>query len=132
MADYLTELTAQLAGAPAPKKKSQQPEGQLTVDVHQDDENIIIQSAIAGVTSENIDISITNDMITIRGKRLSSNVDSSQYYHQELYWGPFSRSIILPVKVDPDGAKASMKNGLLTVTLPKLERLRTKRIKISD
>lgn len=132
MADYLTELTAQLAGAQAPKKKLQQPEGQLTVDVHQDDENIIIQSAIAGVTSENIDISITNDMITIRGKRPPPNVDPRQYYHQELYWGPFSRSIILPVKVDPDGAKASMKHGLLTVILPKLERLRTKRIKISE
>ncbi len=139
MTDYLTELTAHLAGAgpagrqaPASKGKFQQPEGQLTVDVHQDDENIVIQSAIAGVTSENIDISITNDMVTIRGRRFRPKADSSQYYHQELYWGPFSRSVILPVQVDPDSAKASIKNGLLTVVLPKLEKLRTKRIKISE
>ncbi len=133
MEDLLSELSAQLAVAPAAaKKKLQQPEGQLTVDVCQDDNNIIIQSAIAGVTNDQLNISITNDVVTIKGRRRQINMDPDRYYHQELYWGPFSRSIILPVEVDPDGVRASLKNGLLTIVIPKLEKLRTKRIKISE
>lgn len=107
-------------------------EGQLTVDVFQTDEEIIIQSPIAGATSEDIDISVTQDMVTIKGKRgQEENAKPSQYFHQELYWGPFSRSVILPVDVDADGAKAAVKNGLLTIRLPKLEKIKTKKIKIS-
>jgi len=134
MADFISEFSAQLAAAPqaASKRPQQQSEGQLTVDVLQDDDNIIIQAAIAGVTSAQLDISITNDMVTIKGRRPRPMIDPSRYYHQELYWGPFSRSIILPVEVDPDAVKASMKNGLLTITIPKLEKLRTKRIKVSE
>jgi HSP20 family protein len=107
-------------------------EGQLTVDVFQTDTEIVIKSTIAGVTSDDIDISITNEMVVIKGNRRSDErIRSSDYYHQELYWGPFSRSIILPEEIDVDGAKASMKNGLLTLRLPKLARLKTKKLKIS-
>ena len=71
-------------------------------------------------------------MVTIKGKRATpEKIRSSDYYYQELFWGPFSRSIILPEDVDSDSAKASMKNGLLTVRLPKLVKSRTKKIKIS-
>lgn len=115
------------------KESRNEPEGQLTVDVFQDDEHIIIQSTIAGVGQEDIDISITNDMVTIKGRRAPDmKVRPSDYFYRELYWGPFSRSIILPVDIDADGAKASMKNGLLTIKLPKLEKLRTKKIRISE
>ena len=108
-------------------------EGQLTVDVFQDDEHIVIQSTIAGVSPEDIDISITNDMVTIKGVRQpEQKVRPQDYYYQELYWGPFSRSIILPVDIEADSAKAAMKNGILTIKLPKLERLKTKKVKITE
>jgi len=106
-------------------------EGQLTIDVYQTDTDIVIKSTIAGVNPEDIDVSITNDMVTIRGKRTKDeSVSAENYYYQELYWGGFSRSVILPVEVDTDKAKASIKNGILTVKLPKSEKIKTKKIKV--
>jgi len=129
MSEIFDEFEAELASKPA--KKEQEQEGQLTVDVFQDGDDIVIQSTIAGVSQEDIDISITNDMVTIRGRRTADvRVKANDYFYRELYWGPFSRSIILPVDIDADAAKASMKNGLLTIRLPKLERLRTKKVRI--
>lgn len=95
-------------------------EGQLAVDVYQDKKNIIIKSTIAGVEPDDIDISIDNDMITIRGRREKQrDIDEDDYFYQECYWGGFSRSIILPVEVDAEQIEASMRNGVLTITLPK-------------
>ena len=112
------------------KKEPEDHDGQLTVDVYQTDDEIVIQSTIAGVDQNDIDISVTNDMVTVKGKRAAQEkVRSSDYYYQELFWGSFSRSIILPEDVDSDNAKASMKNGLLTIRLPKLAKSRTKKIK---
>lgn len=106
-------------------------EGQLTIDVYQTPTEIVIQSTIAGVEPEDLDISITNDMITIRGKRQKQEeVKAEDYFYQECYWGNFSRSIILPVDIDADKAVASLKNGILTIRLPKAEKIRTKKIKI--
>jgi len=107
-------------------------EGQLTVDVYQTPNEIVIKSTIAGVKPEDIDITMSNDMITIKGTReKDEEVKEEDYYYQECYWGPFSRSIILPVDVEADKAKASMRNGILTIRLPKSEKLKTKRIEIS-
>ena len=73
-------------------------EGQLTIDVYQTPNEIVIKSTIAGVKPEDIDISMTNDMITIKGNRKKDEeAKEEDYYYQECYWGPFSRSIILPV-----------------------------------
>lgn len=106
-------------------------EGQLTLDVYQTDSDIVIKSTIAGVNPEDIDINITNDMVTIRGKRVKDDeVSTENYYYQELYWGSFSRSVILPVEVDTDRAKANIKNGILTLKLPKVEKVKTKKIKV--
>ena len=105
-------------------------EGQLVLDVFQTDDDIVIQSTIAGVSQKDIDISITNDMVTIRGSRKRDSNLSSNYYHQELFWGPFSRSVILPAEIDSDNVKASIKNGMLTISLPKAEKLKTKKINI--
>jgi HSP20 family protein len=94
--------------------------GQLAVDVYQTKEDIIIKSTIAGVRPEDIDISINNDMITVRGKREKDHqVADEDYYYRECYWGGFSRSIILPCEIKVDRIKASMKNGVLTIVLPK-------------
>ncbi len=115
------------------KSKAEEEEGQLTVDVYQTDDEIIIKSTIAGVTADDIDVSITNEMVTIKGNRgHDEKIKASDYYYQELYWGSFSRSIILPEEIDADNAKASMKNGILTLRLPKLAKSKTKKIKISS
>ena len=106
-------------------------EGQLTIDVYQNPSDIVIKSTIAGVSPEDIDISITNDMVTIRGKRTKDEkIEAENYYYQELYWGAFSRSVILPVEVEADKAKATIKNGILTIKLPKSEKIKTKKIQV--
>jgi len=106
-------------------------EGQLTLDVYQTPGEIVIKSTIAGVAPEDLDISITNDMVIIKGERKNSEeVKTEDYYYQECYWGKFSRSVILPVDVDPDKSKAVLKNGILTIRLPKIEKVKTKKIKV--
>ncbi|MBI4158301.1 MAG: Hsp20/alpha crystallin family protein [Candidatus Yanofskybacteria bacterium] len=132
--DNNNEITPVLASS---KKQSASDgndyDGQLTVDIYQTEDDIVVQSTIAGVDQNDIDIAVTNDMVTIKGKRaVPEKIRSSDYYYQELFWGPFSRSIILPEDVDSNNAKASMKNGLLTIRLPKLAKTRTKKIKISS
>ncbi len=108
-------------------------EGQLTVDVFQDDENIVIQSTIAGVSPEDLDVSITNDMVAIRGERRQQyDVDPEDYFYQECYWGTFSRSIILPVEIDADRADAKIKNGILTIRIPKANAAVTRKLKVKS
>lgn len=107
-------------------------EGQLSVDVYQDADNIIIKSTIAGVEPEDIDITFDNDMITIRGKRQKDvTIDENNYFYQECYWGGFSRSIILPVDVRTDKIKATIRNGVLTIVLPKSNK-KDLNIKVKD
>src|SRR3989338_2257575 len=106
-------------------------EGQLSVDVFQTPADIVINSTIAGVTPAHLDIAITNDMVTIRGRRESDDdLKKDDYFYQECYWGPFSRSIILPVDVQTDKSLATLKNGVLTIKLPKSEKIKTKKIEI--
>ena len=115
--EFVPELVSQV-------KRGSDEGGHLTVDVFQSADDIVIQSTIAGADPNNIDISITKDMVTIRGRRdPEEKIKPPDYYHRELYWGPFSRSIILPYDIDPDSAKASMKNGILTIRLPRVDKL---------
>lgn len=108
-------------------------EGQLAVDVYQTKTAIIIRAAIAGVLAEDIDISVNNDMVTIKGMRhVDDDVAAHDFLYQECYWGGFSRTIILPVEVQADMVAASLKNGILRVTLPKNERPTTEPIKVVD
>lgn len=108
-----------------------QEEGQLAIDVFQTEDDIVIKSTIAGVKPEDIDIDITNDMVTIKGKREQKiQVKAEDYYYQECYWGSFSRSVILPVEVLAEKAKAKMNNGVLTIYLPKAEKLKSRKILI--
>ncbi|MBI3305074.1 Hsp20/alpha crystallin family protein [Candidatus Parcubacteria bacterium] len=118
---------------PTTKKEDwlQEPEGQLTIDVYQTPADIVIKSTIAGVTRDNLDISITNDMITIKGKReRDEHPTDDQYYYQECYWGAFSRSVILPVDIKVEETEAILNNGILTVRLPKAEKEKSKRISV--
>lgn len=117
--------------APEEYAESEEQEGQLTVDVFQDDENVIIQSTIAGVSPDDLDVSITNDMVTIRGERRQQyNIDQEDYFYQECYWGTFSRSIILPIEIDADRAEAKIKNGVLTIRIPKANTAVTRKLKV--
>lgn len=106
-------------------------EGQLAIDVYQTDSDIIIKAPVAGVQPEDIDITITEDVITIKGERKEDpDVPQEAYYTQECYYGPFSRSIILPVPVISEHADATFKNGVLQLVIPKAEKVRTKTLKI--
>src|SRR3989344_3127927 len=98
-------------------------EGELTVDIYDRGDSMVVQSTVAGVKPEDLDVSITNDTVTIHGKReMQEEVKEKDYYYKELFWGSFSRSIILPEEVEEDLAEAVLKNGLLTIRLPKKKR----------
>ena len=107
-------------------------EGRLTIDVYETDSDIVIQTAIAGVKLGDFDIAIENDMLEIKGARENpaENEEEKKYFFQECYWGPFSRKIVLPTEVDNSRAKASIKEGVLTIKIPKLERERKRKIKL--
>lgn len=106
-------------------------EGQLTIDVYQTDNEIVIKSTIAGVKPEDLDVSINNDMVTIKGERKNEEiVNGESYYYQECYWGNFSRSIVLPVDIISEKAEASLKNGILTIRLPKADNTKIKKIQV--
>lgn len=98
-------------------------EGELTVDIYDDGPTIVIQAMIAGVKPDDIDISLQEDTLTIRGSRKRvQEVRDENFYHRELYWGVFSRSVVLPEEVDFQKAQATIKGGLLTVKLPKKDK----------
>lgn len=106
-------------------------EGQLTIDVYQTEGEVVIKSTIAGVKPEDLDVSINNDMVTIKGERKNEElVHQNNYYYQECYWGQFSRSVVLPVDIISDKAEAALKNGILTIRLPKADTTKIKRIQV--
>ena len=106
-------------------------EGQLAVDVFQTEDDVVIKAPIAGVKPEDLEISITDDIVTIKGERKEiEEVQRENYLCQECYWGAFSRSYSLPVAVTGDKAQASLKNGILTIRVPKQEKTKVKTIEI--
>ena len=108
-------------------------EGQLSIDVYQTDKAIIVKSTIAGVRTEDIDISINNDMLTIRGKReMNEEIKEENYLYKECYWGSFSRSVILPVEIEEDKIDALLENGVLTIILPKSKSSKHISIKVKE
>lgn len=108
-------------------------EGQLAVDVYQTEDDIIVKTPIAGVRPEDLDISVTDDVLTIKGERKKdSTIEEDNYLVQECYWGSFSRSYILPVAVDAENASASIKDGVLTVKVPKEAKSRTRVIQVEE
>jgi HSP20 family protein len=106
-------------------------EGQLTVDVYQTPTDIVIKTIVAGVRPEDLDISISRDMVTIRGKREERHEASDEdFFHRELYWGSFSRTVLLPEEVDTETAEASESHGLLTIKLPKIDKRRQMKLRV--
>ncbi|KKT42144.1 MAG: Protein containing Heat shock protein Hsp20 protein [Candidatus Giovannonibacteria bacterium GW2011_GWA2_44_13b] len=116
-----------------PMPITEEEEAQLTVDVYQNADEIVVQTIVAGIKPEDVDVSISQDSITVSGKReRAREVTSSDYFYQELYWGAFSRSVLLPQEIDPDEAEATIKNGLLTVRLPKLDRTKIQKLRVKN
>ena len=108
-----------------------QEEGELAVDVYQTPTHIVIKAMIAGVRPEDLDVSITRDMVTLRGKReRHTEGTAGDFFFQELYWGTFSRTIVLPQEIDIEGAEATEKHGLLMLRLPKLDKGRQAKLKV--
>lgn len=106
-------------------------DGQLTVDVYQNNDEIIVQSTVAGVSPDDLDINITSESVTIRGKRgKEDKVEEKDYFYQECFWGSFSRSIILPQEIDSERSTAAIKNGILTIRMPKIQRQKAKKVKV--
>jgi HSP20 family molecular chaperone IbpA len=106
-------------------------EGELNVDVYQNQNEIIIKTMVAGVKPEDLDVAISRDMVTIKGKRESERtIADDDYFHKELYWGTFSRTVVLPQEIDVDAAEAVEKHGLLIIKLPKLDKNRQTRLKV--
>jgi HSP20 family protein len=140
--EYGVELAKANAGTLAARSKAAsrapkeswsdgEPEGQLTVDVYQTPSEIVVESAIAGVKPEDIDIDVTPDSISIRGARhREKRMENEDYLYRECYWGRFARSIILPQEVDPENADVSFKNGILTVRLPKANKRKTRKLRV--
>ncbi|HWA32236.1 MAG TPA: Hsp20/alpha crystallin family protein [Candidatus Paceibacterota bacterium] len=108
-------------------------EAELTVDVYQTPDEIVVQTMVAGVKPEDLEITTTRNMITIRGKREESRmVDEEDYFTKELYWGSFSRTISLPQEVEPEETEATEKNGLLTVKLQKIDKEKRTSVKVKS
>ena len=106
-------------------------EGELTVDIFDQGDSIVIQSTVAGVRPDHLDVSITDDMVSIRGRReQGEKVPENQYYYKELFWGTFARSVILPMEIEHDQAEANLHHGLLTVKLPKKKKGVIQKLKV--
>ena len=108
-----------------------EPGGELAVDVYQTADAIVIKALIAGVQPTSVDISLTREMLTISGQRQDEReVEEDDYFQRELYWGSFSRTILLPEEVDVDMAEASEKHGILMIRLPKINKQRQTKLKV--
>ena len=106
---------------------------ELTVDVYQTPTDIILQTMVAGVKPEDLEITIARDMITIKGQREENRiVDEENYFIKELYWGKFSRSVLLPQEVEPEEVEATEKHGLLTIKIQKVDKEKRNSIKVKS
>lgn len=129
-------MPAQQAGPAGPQTaflhhEDEPAEGQLPVDVYQTPSEIIVRTFIAGVRPDEINLSISRDMVVIEGARAErESIVESDYFNRELFWGTFSRTILLPQEIDVDSTSATAKDGLLTLILPKLDKAKQTKLKV--
>lgn len=124
----------QVAAAPAPTASptAEEPaDGQLPVDVYQTPNEIVIRTFIAGVRADEMNVSISRDMVVIEGSREErEQVTDGDYFVRELFWGSFARTILLPEEIDVDASVAAAKDGYLTITMPKLDKKRQTKLRV--
>lgn len=105
--------------------------GQLAVDVYETKEKLVVKARTAGVNKNDLDVSISDNTLSIRGTLSAGNEDDVEnYFVQECYWGEFSRSIALPVPVKEEEIEAVLKDGVLTVSFTKVKQDTVKKIQI--
>jgi HSP20 family protein len=115
------------------RKKWEPKEGELVVDVYETEKELVVESAIAGLEGKKIDISLENDILIIKGKRENPSQDKEKiYFIKECYWGSFSKEIILPRAIDTAKIDAKIKDGILTIRMPKIERAKSKKISVEE
>lgn len=103
-----------------------------SVEVSETDNEVIVKATVPGVDKKDLNITLTEDSITIKGEiKKEKEEKKKNYYRQEISYGAFSRTIPLPVEVNTDGAKATLKDGILEVVLPKSEKAKVKEVKVN-
>lgn len=106
-------------------------EAELSIDLYQTPTDVVIQTMVAGIKPEDLDLSIARDIISISGKREENrNIDEENYFAKELYWGKFSRVISLPVEVEPEEVEATEKHGLITIKIKKVDKEKKNTVKV--
>ena len=136
--DDETEQEHEETPLPAEGKKifvteEEEAEGELTVDVYETKDAIVIEAFAAGVKPEDLELTIARDFVTIRGKREASrSVSDDGYVLRELYWGAFSRTISLPHEVEPEEAEAIERHGLLMIKLQKIDKEKKTKVKVKS
>ncbi len=101
------------------------------VDMYQTDTELVVKAALPGLKADDVQISITGDVLTLRGEmRQKEEVKNATYHIREQRWGAFERSVLLPTEVESDKAKADFAEGVLTISLPKAEKARPKTITV--
>lgn len=117
--------------SPADDWTEEQTDAQLTVDVYQTPTEIVLQAMVAGVKPEDLEVNITREMVTIKGIRHKHNeVREEDFFSRELYWGSFSRSVLLPSEVEVEKCEAAIKHGLLTIRMPKVNKEKSSNLKV--
>ena len=128
--DDLSE-SALAKDAPEDDWADEQGEAQLTVDVYQTPAEIVLQAMVAGVKPEDLEVNITREMVTIKGMRHKHNeVREEDFFSRELYWGAFSRAVLLPQEVEVEKCEAAIKHGLLTIRMPKVNKEKSQNLKV--
>lgn len=135
--DYVIAPAAENLGTQTPSRsilaaiEDDQSDGQLPVDVYQTANEIVIRAFVAGVRPDELNVSISRDMVVIEGSRDErDSITDSDYFTRELFWGSFSRTILLPQEVDVDTCSAGAKDGLLSLILPKLDKARQTKLRV--
>lgn len=114
-------------------EKTTYTEGQLSVDIYQNEDNLIILAPISGCDIHDIELTITDDVLSIKGRRaLDPDIDTDNFFTKECFWGTFSRSIVLPTKTETSKILAKFSNGILRIEIPKVEAERTRKIEIVE
>jgi HSP20 family protein len=139
-AAFLSEDDAQIddqqpADQPVPEEEDWSDEepvaGQLAVDVYETREKLVVKGRVAGVNKGDLDVSISDNTLSIRGTLSAGNEDGVEnYFLQECYWGEFSRSLVLPVPVKEDEIEAVLKDGVLTISCAKVKQDTVKKIEV--
>lgn len=110
--------------------EEEQPVGQLAVDVYETKEKLVVKARTAGVNKGDLDVSISDGILTIGGTLTSGEEEVEQWHLQECYWGDFSRTIALPVPVKEEEIEAVLKDGVLTISFVKVKQEQARKIEI--